>query len=59
MKRRPVGVDIAQDLGDSGGKIVSSYEAEELEKSGLARDIQECDQDFELDSTGIVVHPRF
>lgn len=38
---RDLEVDIAQDLGDSGGKIVSSHEAEELEKSGRARDIQD------------------
>jgi Tc toxin complex TcA C-terminal TcB-binding domain len=37
MEHRPVGVDIARDLGDSGGKIMSSYEAEELAKSSSAR----------------------
>ena len=36
---REIDVDIAQDLGGSGGKIVSSYEAHELEKSGLALNI--------------------
>jgi len=40
VKRRPVGVDIAQDLGASGGKIMSSYEAKELEASHSARDWQ-------------------
>ncbi len=36
IKRRPIGVDISQDLSDSGGKIVSSYEAEELDKLSTA-----------------------
>jgi hypothetical protein len=40
VKRRPIGVDIAQDLGASGGKIMSSYEAKELEGSHSARDWQ-------------------
>ena len=38
VERRPVGVDIAQDLGDSGGKIVSSYEAKEMNATQAARD---------------------
>jgi len=40
MERRPVDVDIAQDLGASGGKIISSYEAQELDSSHSARDWQ-------------------
>jgi Tc toxin complex TcA C-terminal TcB-binding domain len=40
VNRRPVEVDIAQDLGASGGKIMSSYEAQELESSHSARDWQ-------------------
>src|SRR5262249_22164657 len=40
--RRTVAVDIAQDLGGSGGKIVNRHEAEDLEKSAMARDIQDA-----------------
>ena len=47
VTRRPVDIDIAQDLGASGGKIVSSHEAEELEKSGMARRYSGCNQNFE------------
>lgn len=37
---REIEVDIAQDLGDSGGKIVSSHEFRELEASHSSRDWQ-------------------
>ncbi|SDD50104.1 hypothetical protein SAMN04487767_106249 [Bacillus wiedmannii] len=40
LKRRNVKIDIAQDLGASGGKIVSSYEAKELNAMHSARDWQ-------------------
>jgi len=40
MVPREIEVDIAQDLGDSGGKIVSSHEKKELEASHSARDWQ-------------------
>ena len=40
MGLREIEVDIAQDLGDSGGKIVSSHEAKELSASHSARDWQ-------------------
>lgn len=59
MNRRPVDIDIAQDLGDSGGKIVSSYEAEELEKSGLARDIQDVVKILNLTAQGLSLIPDF
>jgi hypothetical protein len=38
---REITVDIAQSLGESGGKIMSSYEAEEMEKLAGAREAQE------------------
>jgi hypothetical protein len=59
VKRRPININIAQDLGDSGGKIVSSYEAEELEKSGLARDIQDVVRFGKLAAQGIRMLPDF
>lgn len=59
IKRRPVDIDIAQNLGDSGGKIVSSYEAEELEKSGLARDIQDVIKALNLAAQGTSLIPDF
>lgn len=59
VKRRPVDVDIAQDLDDSGGKIVSSYEAEEMSKLSWARDIQEVIQWTKLAAQGIRMLPDF
>lgn len=59
MERRPVGVDIAQDLGDSGGKIVSSYEAEEMDLSGTARDIQDAIRIIRLSAQGLGLIPDF
>lgn len=59
VNRRPVNINIAQDLGESGGKIVSSYEAEELEKSGLARDIQDVIKALNLAAQGTSLIPDF
>jgi hypothetical protein len=56
---RNIDIDIAQDLNDSGGKIVSSHEAEELEKSGLARDIQDVVRFGKLAAQGIRMLPDF
>ncbi|MCD9025518.1 hypothetical protein [Cohnella silvisoli] len=59
MQRRPVEIDIAKDLGDSGGKIVNRYEAEELEKSGQARDIQDMIKILNLSAQGLSLIPDF
>ncbi|WP_154178105.1 insecticidal toxin protein [Larkinella terrae] len=59
LERRPVAIDIAQDLGSSGGKMVSSHEAEELEKSGLARDIQDVIKALNLAAQGTSLIPDF
>jgi Tc toxin complex TcA C-terminal TcB-binding domain len=59
MKRRTVDIDIAQDLGASGGKMISSYEAEELEKSELARDIQDVVKALNLTAQGLSLIPDF
>lgn len=59
LVRRPVGVDIAQDLGDSGGKIVSSYEARELDALSEARDLQDIVQYIHLGGQAISLLPQF
>lgn len=59
VKRRPVGVDIAQDLGNSGGKIVSSYEARELDALSDARDLQDIVQYIHLGGQAISLLPQF
>lgn len=59
MPLMDVPVDIAQDLGESGGKILSSFEAEDLEKSGLARDIQDTIKGLNLAAQGTSLIPDF
>ena len=59
VKRRPVEVDIAQDLGASGGKIISSFEAKEMELSGVARIIQDAIRMAKLTAQGLSLIPDF
>ncbi|MEZ4674837.1 MAG: hypothetical protein R2932_11415 [Caldilineaceae bacterium] len=59
VKRRPIDVDISRDLSNSGGKIVSSYEAKELELSGTARDIQDAIRVIRLGAQGLGLIPDF
>jgi|CXWL01.1.fsa_nt_gi hypothetical protein len=59
VNRRPVDVDIARDLGKSGGKIISSYEAEELSKSSEARTIQDTIKILNLAAQGLSLIPDF
>lgn len=59
MALREIEVDIAQDLGNSGGKIVSSFEAEDLSKSSAARDIQDTIRFGRLFAQGIRMLPDF
>ncbi|HVQ40077.1 MAG TPA: hypothetical protein VMS31_21235 [Pyrinomonadaceae bacterium] len=54
---REIDVDIAEDLGESGGKIVSSHEAEELAKSSRARDIQDTVRALQLVAKGFTLVP--
>ncbi|HEY7036186.1 MAG TPA: hypothetical protein VH482_32935 [Thermomicrobiales bacterium] len=56
---REIAIDIAQDLGDSGGKIVSSHEAEELAKSEEARTIQDVIKGLNLAAQGLALIPDF
>jgi hypothetical protein len=59
IARREIKIDIAESLGSSGGKIVSSYEAEELEKSKLARTIQDVVKALNLTAQGLSLIPDF
>jgi hypothetical protein len=59
VKRRAIDVDIARDLGDSGGKIVSRYEAEELSKSSTARTIQDAVKTLNLTAQALSLIPDF
>jgi hypothetical protein len=55
-----IDVDIAQDLGgDAGGKKLNKKEAEELEKMGAARDIQDVVRFSKLIAQGIELLPDF
>ena len=56
---RPITIDIAQDLGAAGGKIINAYEAEELQKAGLARDIQDVVRFGKLAAQAIRILPDF
>ncbi|MGE3163991.1 MAG: insecticidal toxin protein [Planctomycetota bacterium] len=56
---REIGVDIAQDLGESGGKIISSHEADELSKLSTARDIQDAIRYIRLGAQGLGLIPDF
>ena len=57
--RRAVDVDIAQDLGASGGRFVSSQEAEELKKSERARAIHDTVKVLNLAAQGLSLIPDF
>lgn len=56
---REIEVDIAQDLGESGGKIVSSYEREELQKQALSRTIQDAVEGYVLTGKALKLIPDF
>lgn len=56
---REIEVDIAQDLGESGGRIVSSYEREELQKQALSRTIQDAVEGYVLTGKALKLIPDF
>ncbi len=56
---REIAVDIAEDLGESGGKIVSSFEQQEMERLAEARDLQDIVQGIQLGGQTISVLPQF
>jgi len=59
LSRRPVEIDIARDLGDAGGKIVNSHEAEEMSLSQTARNIQDSIRILRLSAQGLGLIPDF
>lgn len=56
---REIEVDIAQELGGSGGKIISSHEAEELNKLALARIFQIGATSLEALGGVLAIIPQF
>lgn len=56
---REINVDIAQDLGETGGKIISSHESEEMEKQRLSRTLQDSVEAFILIGKGLKLIPDF
>lgn len=59
MQLRPITVDIAQDLSGAGGKLISSYEAQELDKLGTAHDLQIAAAVLNLVGSGLSLIPQF
>ena len=59
VQPRPVEVDIAKNLGDSGGRIVSSHEALELALAHTARGIQDAVRNAKLVAQGLALIPDF
>jgi hypothetical protein len=56
---REIEVDIAQGLGGSGGKIISSHEMLEMETLAEARDLQDVVQGIQLGGQAISLLPQF
>ncbi|MGH7844024.1 MAG: insecticidal toxin protein [Candidatus Binatia bacterium] len=56
---REIAVDIARDLDEAGGKIISSYEAEEMDNLSSARDLQQAVQISKLAAQAISLLPQF
>ena len=56
---REIEVDIARDLEDSGGKIISSYESKEMEKLEEARDKQNSAATLDKVAGGLAIVPNF
>jgi len=58
MQLRPITVDIAHDLSGASGKLMSSYEAEELNKLNLAHDMQIAATAMNMIGTGLSMIPQ-
>lgn len=56
---REIQMDIAQDLGSSGGKILSSYESQELEYLQKAREKQDSAAILDKIAGGLAIVPNF
>lgn len=56
---REIEVDIAEDLGAAGGRIISSHESLEMEMQSLARTIQDSVEAYILIGKGLKLIPDF
>lgn len=56
---RDVDIDISKDLGASLGKIVNSFEAEELNKLSSARDMQDAVHGLRIAAQAVALIPEF
>ena len=56
---RDVEIDIAEDLSGARGNIISSFEAEELEKLATARDLQDAVHGLRLGAQVVALIPEF
>ena len=56
---REVEIDIAQDLGSSGGRIISSHEAKEMEKQSIAQTTQDFVSSALIVAKGLTFVPDF
>jgi hypothetical protein len=56
---RDIAIDIASDLGDSGGKIMSSFEADEMESLGTAQVFTTVAGTLDAVGAGLAVIPQF
>ena len=56
---RDVKIDIAKDLSGARGNIISSFEAEELEKLSTARDLQDAVHGLRLGAQVVALIPEF
>ena len=59
VKLRDINVDIARDLNESGGKIVSSHEVEDLTRLELARVFQIRSGELERGGLALSLVPQF
>jgi hypothetical protein len=59
MRLRELEVDIAQDLNESGGKLISSHEAQEMAKLQEARDEQGSAADLDKVAGAMAIIPNF
>jgi hypothetical protein len=58
-KLRQISVDIAQDLNGAGGKLISSYEKQELDKLDTAHGLQLAASITDIIASGLSLIPQF
>jgi hypothetical protein len=59
VELREIEVDIAQDLGESGGKVISNHEQQEMAKLKEARDKQDSAATLDKIAGGLAIIPNF